>query len=140
MDPKHELTDEHVTTMDIAKICSNVNTFKTTNPLFPPDTKKEIETLYWKIYGKGHITNNELMVWSVKGWVAQWNGHPINWVIVVVTTAKEKTRRVSIVNKPKVEKLDVSEGSTQRSLEVIVTNDLPRMTLDKDANMFATFM
>ncbi len=80
------------------------------------------------------------MVWFVKGWVTQWNGHPINWVIIVAAIAKEKARRASIVNKPKVEKLDVSEGSTQRSLEVVVTNDLPRTTLDKDANMFATFM
>jgi len=78
LDPKHDLINEHVMTIDIATIFSNVKTFKTTNPILPPNARKEIETLYWKIYGIGHITNNELMVWFVKGWITQWNGHPIN--------------------------------------------------------------
>jgi hypothetical protein len=47
----------------------HVKIFKTTNPLLPTDAKKNIETLYWKIYGIGHITNNELMAWFVKGWI-----------------------------------------------------------------------
>lgn len=51
LDPKHELTNEHVTKMDIAKIFGNVKTFKTINPLILLDAKKEIEMLYWKIYG-----------------------------------------------------------------------------------------
>jgi hypothetical protein len=37
--------------MNIAKV------FKTTNPLLPP-IAKEIKTLYWKIDGIAHITNN----------------------------------------------------------------------------------
>jgi hypothetical protein len=67
-----------------------MSTFKTTNPLLSPDARKEIETLYWKIYGTRHITNNELMVWFVKGWIVEWNGHPINWATTVAATAKEK--------------------------------------------------
>jgi hypothetical protein len=51
LDPKHELTDEHVTTIDIATFFGNVKTFKTTNPLLPSNTRKEMETLYWKING-----------------------------------------------------------------------------------------
>lgn len=39
-----------------------------------------------------------------------------------------------------MKKLDVSEGSTQCSLEVVIIDDLPRMTLNKVANMFTTFM
>jgi hypothetical protein len=39
-----------------------------------------------------------------------------------------------------VKKLDVSEGSTQCSLEVVIIDDLLRMTLDKVANMFTAFM
>jgi hypothetical protein len=71
LDPKHDLIDEHVTIIDIAKSFGNVKTFKSNNPLLIGKTWKEIETLYWKIYGIGHITNNELMVWSMKGWIAQ---------------------------------------------------------------------
>jgi hypothetical protein len=67
LDPKHDLTNEHVITAKIVAIFGNVNTFKTTNPLLSPNARKEIETLYWKIYGTGHITNNELMVSFVKG-------------------------------------------------------------------------
>jgi hypothetical protein len=47
----------------------HVKTFKTTNPMLP-NAKKEIETLYWKIYGTWHITN-KLMIWFVKGWIAK---------------------------------------------------------------------
>jgi hypothetical protein len=53
--------------VDITKVFGNVKVFKTTNPLLPLVAKKEIETLYWKINGFAHITNNELMLWFVKG-------------------------------------------------------------------------
>jgi hypothetical protein len=62
LDPKHDLINEHVTTIDIAAIFGNVKTLKTTNPFLSPNARKEIETFYWKIYGTRHITNNELMV------------------------------------------------------------------------------
>jgi hypothetical protein len=78
LDPKHELTNGHVITIDIASFFGNVRTFKTTNPLLPSDVKKDIDTLYWKINGTSHITNNELMVWFVKGWIIDIKGHPIN--------------------------------------------------------------
>jgi hypothetical protein len=72
LDPKHDLTNKHVTIANIAAIFGNVNTFKTTNPLLSPDARKEIETLYW----------------IVKGWIVEWNGHPINWATIVVAIAK----------------------------------------------------
>jgi hypothetical protein len=115
LDPKHELMDEHVTTEDIVSFFGNVKTFKTINPLLPSNARKDIETLYWKINGTSHITNNELMVWFVKGWITKRNGHPINWAKAVATTTKEKVQHLGIgtMNKPKMEKLstDVNEGS-----------------------------
>jgi hypothetical protein len=39
LDPKHELTNEHVTIVDIAKKFGNVKTFKTTNPLLPSNAR-----------------------------------------------------------------------------------------------------
>ncbi len=69
-DPKHDLMNEHVTTTDITKVFCNIKTYKSTNSLFTKETNKEIETFYWKINGKGHTTNIELMVWFVKGWIA----------------------------------------------------------------------
>jgi hypothetical protein len=58
------------------------------------EAQKEIETFYWEINGTSHITNNELMHWFVKGWITHGNGHPINWVVAVATTTKEKARRL----------------------------------------------
>jgi hypothetical protein len=46
LNPKHDLTNEHVTITNIVAIFGNVNTLKTTNPFLSPDARKEIETLY----------------------------------------------------------------------------------------------
>jgi hypothetical protein len=45
LDPKHDLTNAKVITVDIATIFGNVKTFKTTNPLLSPNARKEIKTL-----------------------------------------------------------------------------------------------
>jgi hypothetical protein len=55
--------------MDIAKFFGNVRTFKSNNPFLTREARKEIETLYWKINGTSHITNNEFMYWFVRGWI-----------------------------------------------------------------------
>jgi hypothetical protein len=34
--------------------------------------------LPWKIYGSTIITNNEFMMWLVKGYTAKLKGHPVN--------------------------------------------------------------
>jgi hypothetical protein len=68
----------------------------------PLVAKKAIETLYWKINGIAHITNNELLLWFVKGFIVEQKGHPINWAIVVATI-KEKARHISTI-KPKVKR------------------------------------
>jgi hypothetical protein len=70
------VTNEQVTTTNIAKVFGNVKVFKTTNPLLPLVAKKAIETLYWKINGIAHITNNELMLWFVKGFIVEQKGIP----------------------------------------------------------------
>jgi len=69
LDSKRELMDEHITTADIASFFGNFKRFKTINPLLPSNARKDIKTLYWKINGIGHITDNELMVCFVKGWI-----------------------------------------------------------------------
>jgi hypothetical protein len=76
--PKFDLIDEHVTTIDIARIFGRVHKFKTTNPLLSMETRTKLERFYWRIYKTTRITNNELMAWLVRGWVAQRHGHQIN--------------------------------------------------------------
>jgi hypothetical protein len=84
------VTNEQITTTNIAKVFGNVKVFKTTNPFLLLVANKEIKTLYWKINGFAHIINNELMLWFIKGWIAKQKGHLVNWAIVVATTTKEK--------------------------------------------------
>jgi hypothetical protein len=43
LDPKSELTKEHVTTAYITKMFGNVHKFKTTNPLLTMEIKRELE-------------------------------------------------------------------------------------------------
>jgi hypothetical protein len=43
LDPKHELTNGHVITIDIVSFFGNVRTFKTTNPLLPSNAKKRLK-------------------------------------------------------------------------------------------------
>jgi hypothetical protein len=90
LDPKSKLTDEHVITTNIAKMFGNVHKFKTNNPLLTMEIKRELEWLYWKIYGTMHTINNEIMPWLVKGWAIKHNGNPINWTKATASTAKEK--------------------------------------------------
>ncbi len=95
LDPKFDITNVIVNTIDIAKIFGNVQTFKTTNPLLSEENKKQLKKLYWKLYGLSHITNNKLYLWLVRGWIAKSKGHRVNWAKAVVVIAHEKVRRVS---------------------------------------------
>ncbi len=54
-----------------------------------------MEHLYWKIYGSGHITNNELYLWFVKGWIAKNEGHPVNWVEAAAIITQEKSQQMT---------------------------------------------
>jgi hypothetical protein len=78
------------------------------------------------------------MVWFVKGWIVEWNGHSINWAKAIVTIAKEKAQHLgtNTINKPKMEKslTNVNEGS-QRSQEGIGLG-FAIVKLKKGANFF----
>ncbi len=91
LNPKGDITDVHVTTADVAHVFGNVQKFKSTNLMLTKDHIKQLENLYWNIYGISHIKKNEFYLWLVKGWIAESKGHPLNWVEVVATTPREKT-------------------------------------------------
>ncbi len=76
-----------------------------------------MEKLYWKIYGIGHITNNELYAWMIKGWIAENKGNVVNWAEGIVAIVQKKTLHVrlgSLLRAPG-EKLDCNDGSKQQS-------------------------
>jgi hypothetical protein len=60
------------------------------------NTKKALVKLYWKIYGSTIITNNEFMLWLVKGYIAQLKGNFMKWAMATLTTAKEKAHRQQV--------------------------------------------
>jgi hypothetical protein len=95
LDPKGEITDKYVTSTDIAGIFGNVHKFNITNPLLIKEQRKQLEKLYWKIYGISHITNNELHLWMIKGWIAENKGNVVNWTEAAIGTAQEKAQCVS---------------------------------------------
>ncbi len=84
------MTNEHVTSVNVANFFGNVNKFKATNPLLTLERKQKLEKLYWKIYGTTHITNNKIMAWLVKGWIMKHNVQKNNYAKVTTSTAKKK--------------------------------------------------
>jgi hypothetical protein len=68
--------------------------YKLTNLFIHADTKHELKKLHnWQIYGSTTPTDNDFMLWLVKGYIAQENGVKINWVKATAFIAKEKVRR-----------------------------------------------
>jgi hypothetical protein len=73
LNPKTDLTAEHVTEAEIAEIFGGkgVKPFKTTNVMLHPATKNALLSLCWKIYGNAVVANNEFMAWIVKGFIVE---------------------------------------------------------------------
>jgi hypothetical protein len=62
------------------------------------------------------------MVWFVKGWIVEQNGHPINWATIVVVIVKEKAWHLGTINKSKSEKSNSSERSNHSHELLVVGN------------------
>jgi hypothetical protein len=78
MNPRLDLTSEHVYEADLEEVFKKVTKFKTTNNKLHLEMKKKLINLYIKIYGTPHVTNNEFMSWVMKGYIARVKGHNIN--------------------------------------------------------------
>ncbi len=78
MNPKFGIINGHVTAFNVSEVFGpNYSNFKTTNPYLHVDMKKILVKLYWQIYGSVVITNNEFMLWLVKGYIAELKGHHV---------------------------------------------------------------
>jgi hypothetical protein len=99
LNPKLDLTLDHVTEADIAEVFGGkgVKPFKATNVMLHPATKSALLSLCWKIYGTAILANNEFMAWIVKGFVVKQKGDvKINWAVAAASTAIEKKRRDAV--------------------------------------------
>ena len=108
LNPKLDLTSEHVSALDIENIFGKDLKFKTTNSNLPTETKKELVALYRKIYGKSDVVNNEFMDWLVKGYIAEKKDFPVNWCVDAASTTALLRQR----NERKLEKLRSNSVST----------------------------
>ncbi|CAK9228375.1 unnamed protein product [Sphagnum troendelagicum] len=48
------------------------------------------------MYGSTAITNNEFMMWLVKGYITELKGHLENWAIAIASTTREKAHRQEV--------------------------------------------
>jgi hypothetical protein len=67
LNPNKNFTNEHATEQNLAKEFGPKLNFKITNPTFRVDTWRELRELHWKIYGASQSTNNQFMLWLVRG-------------------------------------------------------------------------
>jgi hypothetical protein len=97
LNPKFGINSEHVTTSNIDEVFgANCSNFMTSNPYLHIDAKKTLVKFHWQIYGLVVITNNEFMMWLVKGYITELKGHLMNWAIVVASTTREKVHRQEV--------------------------------------------
>jgi hypothetical protein len=69
---------------------ADCSSFKSINLYLHINTKRMLVKFHWQIYGLAVITNNEFMMWLVKGYITKLKGHFVNWALIVPSTIKEK--------------------------------------------------
>ena len=87
LNPKFASNMAIVTQEKIEEVWRKCTTYKTTNSALPPERRRELVELYAKIYGKTEVTNNEFMVWVVKGNIVEQMGLKIDWASVASSTS-----------------------------------------------------
>jgi hypothetical protein len=70
-------------------ICSS---FKTINPYLHINIKRMFVNLHWQIHGWTVITNNEFMMWLMKGYITKLKGDLLIALATASTTRKKADR------------------------------------------------
>jgi hypothetical protein len=91
-DPKY-LNNEYVTMEECIALFGGSRKFKLKCLKLKFEDRAAIEEIYWRVFGTSSVTNNEIPVSIVHGFIAQRKGIDINWAKVVESTTKEKARR-----------------------------------------------
>jgi hypothetical protein len=94
LNPKTKLTTEHVYKAYIEKVFGKVSQYKTTNMKLHQDTKKSLLRFCSQIYNTSIVTNDEIMLWVVKGYIAQHKSIDVDWEKVATSTTKKKACHV----------------------------------------------
>jgi hypothetical protein len=92
--PKANFLPNIVSDVDITKVFGlSFEGFKTTDLNVHPKNKKGLLRFYWEVHGTKQVTNNEFMIWFVKGDIAQKKGEKVNWARAIASTTQEETYR-----------------------------------------------
>ncbi len=86
-DPKY-LNNEHVTMDKCMALFGGLRKFK-----LKFEDRATMEEIYWKVFGKSNVTNNEISALIVRGFIAQGKNVDINWAKVAKSITKEKEHR-----------------------------------------------
>ena len=93
MNPKSAADTAGVSADDLEEVWGKVSSYRTTNTRLHPETRRELINLYAKIYGTEDVTNNEFMLWVVKGFILECKGEVVDWATAAASTAREKADR-----------------------------------------------
>ncbi len=96
LNPNCDITAKEVYEVDIEEVFGKVVKFKTTNIQLHANTKKDLLYLCSHIYDMSNVTNNELMSWAMKGYIAQMKGCDVNWAKVATSIMKKKMCRLVV--------------------------------------------
>jgi DNA-binding Lrp family transcriptional regulator len=92
-----DLISKHVYEVDLEEVFGKVAKFKTTNSKLHPKTKKELISLYVKIYKVTPLVMDiEFMSWVVEDYISRVKGHNINQARVIICTPRKKAWRDSM--------------------------------------------
>jgi hypothetical protein len=100
------------------EVFRKVAKFKTINSKLHPKAKKELISLYVKIYEVTPLVMNiEFMSWVVEDYISRVKGHNIDWARVIVCPPREKARRESMEKMQKTSiKLELLKFSKSKVL------------------------
>lgn len=93
LNPKSVYDTASITAEDLEEVWGKVTTYRTTNTKLHPETRRELIALYSKIYGTEDVTNNEFMMWVVRGFILECKGDAVDWATAAASTAREKADR-----------------------------------------------
>ncbi len=77
-DIKCDITSKEHFEANIEKVFGKVAKFKTTNTRLHVDTNKDLLHLCNNIFDMSSVIKNELMLWAMKGYIAQMKGCNVN--------------------------------------------------------------
>jgi hypothetical protein len=88
-----------VNNTDFIKLFGHARQLRATNSKLDPEHLHALTKLYWQCYGTNDITNNEIQLWFVKGYVAGKKGEKLNWCAAAagrMLSAKAKSGEINM--------------------------------------------